>query len=131
MVHTLCFKKNTFKNLGFVVIDEQHKFGVKQRMNFAEKGGKECDVLLMSATPIPRTMVLATYGDMDISKLIEKPKDRLPIITYSKPENKITEIISYIKKQIKLGNQVFWVCPLIKESKFLNYSSVKKKDMIG
>tara|TARA_B100002052_G_scaffold28761_1_gene22324 strand:- start:1109 stop:1909 length:801 start_codon:yes stop_codon:yes gene_type:complete len=81
----------------------------------------------MSATPIPRTMVLATYGDMDISKLIVKPKDRLPIITYSKPENKITEIISYIKKQIKLGNQVFWVCPLIKESKFLNYSSVKKR----
>ena len=92
-----------FKKLGLVIIDEQHKFGVKQRMNFAEKGGKECDVLLMSATPIPRTMVLATYGDMDISKLIVKPKDRLPIITYSKPENKITEIISYIKKQIKLN----------------------------
>ena len=125
--HSLFQKKILFKNLGFVVIDEQHKFGVKQRMNFAEKGGKECDVLLMSATPIPRTMVLATYGDMDISKLIVKPKDRLPIITYSKPENKITEIISYIKKQIKLGNQVFWVCPLIKESKFLNYSSVKKR----
>ena len=125
--HSLFQKKILFKNLGFIVIDEQHKFGVKQRMNFAEKGGKECDVLLMSATPIPRTMILATYGDMDISKLIVKPKDRLPIITYSKPENKIAEIISYIKKQVKLGNQVFWVCPLIKESKFLNYSSVKKR----
>ena len=82
-------KKIDYKNLGYIIIDEQHKFGVKQRMSLAEKGGKNCDVLLMSATPIPRTMMLTIYGDMDVSRLIEKPKNRLPILTYSKPEKKI------------------------------------------
>ena len=92
-------------------------------MNLAKKGGDDCDVLLMSATPIPRTMIMAIYGDMDISKITEKPKKRKPIITLSKPEEKIKEIYSYIKNQIKNSNQVFWVCPLIEESKVLNYSS--------
>ena len=64
----LCFKKIVFKKLGYIVIDEQHKFGVKQRSDLAIKGGKNCDVLLMSATPIPRTMMMSIYGDMDISK---------------------------------------------------------------
>ena len=84
--HALFQKKIDFKNLGYIIIDEQHKFGVKQRMSLAEKGGKNCDVLLMSATPIPRTMMLTIYGDMDVSRLTEKPKNRLPILTYSKPE---------------------------------------------
>ena len=66
-------KKINFKKLGLVVIDEQHKFGVKQRSDLAKKGGNECDVLLMSATPIPRTMMMSLYGDMDISKITEKP----------------------------------------------------------
>ena len=70
--HALFQKKIDFKNLGYIIIDEQHKFGVKQRMSLAEKGGKNCDVLLMSATPIPRTMMLTIYGDMDVSRLIEK-----------------------------------------------------------
>ena len=121
--HALFQKKINFNNLGLIVIDEQHKFGVKQRMNLAKKGGDDCDVLLMSATPIPRTMIMAIYGDMDISKITEKPKKRKPIITLSKPEEKIKEIYSYIKNQIKNSNQVFWVCPLIEESKVLNYSS--------
>ncbi len=125
--HSLFQKKIEFKNLGYVVIDEQHKFGVKQRMSFAEKGGKNCDVLLMSATPIPRTMILTIYGDMDVSKLIEKPKNRLPILTYSKPEKKINDLIQIIKKNISENNQIFWVCPLIKESQVLNYSSVNKR----
>ena len=71
-----------------VIIDEQHKFGVKQRMALAKKGGKNCDLLLMSATPIPRTMMMSIYGDMDISKLTEKPKYRKEIITLIKPEKK-------------------------------------------
>ena len=87
--HALFQKKIDFKNLGYIVIDEQHKFGVKQRMSLANKGGKNCDVLLMSATPIPRTMMLTIYGDMDVSRLTEKPKSRLPILTYSKPEKKL------------------------------------------
>ena len=125
--HALFQKKINFKKLGFVVIDEQHKFGVKQRSDLARKGGDNCDVLLMSATPIPRTMMMSLYGDMDISKIYEKPSKRKEIITLSKPEKKIDELWIFIKKQIEKENQVFWVCPLIEESSFLDYSSVKKK----
>ena len=125
--HSLFQKKIDFKNLGFVVIDEQHKFGVKQRSDLAKKGGDNCDVLLMSATPIPRTMMMSLYGDMDISKITEKPSNRKKIITLSKPESKINELWPFIKKQIISDNQVFWVCPLIKESAFLDYSSAKEK----
>jgi len=125
--HALFQKNIQFKNLGLVIIDEQHKFGVRQRIELSNKGGKNCDILLMSATPIPRTLVLAVYGDMDISRLIEKPMYRKDIITLSKPEEKIDEILIFIKKQIKNGNQVFWVCPLIEESKKLDYSAAVKK----
>ena len=125
--HSLFQKKINFKNLGFVVIDEQHKFGVKQRSELAKKGGDNCDVLLMSATPIPRTLMMSLYGDMDISKITEKPAKRKKIITLSKPETKINELWSFIKKKIDKGGQIFWVCPLIKESSFLDYSSAKKK----
>ena len=120
-------KKIFFKKLGLVVIDEQHKFGVKQRSDLAIKGGDNCDVLLMSATPIPRTMMMSLYGDMDISKITEKPAKRKNIITLSKPEKKIDELYPYIKKKLKQKDQVFWVCPLIEESSFLDYSSAKKK----
>jgi len=125
--HALFQKKISFKNLGLIIIDEQHKFGVKQRIELSKKGGKDCDVLLMSATPIPRSLVLATYGDMDISRLVEKPISRKNIITLSKPEDKINEIMPFVKKQIFKGNQVFWVCPLIKESKKLDYTAAIDK----
>ncbi len=125
--HALFQKKINFKKLGLVVIDEQHKFGVKQRSDLAKKGGSECDVLLMSATPIPRTMMMSLYGDMDISKITDKPAHRKKIITLSKPEKKINELWPFIKKQLDNNNQVFWVCPLIEESSFLDYSSAKKK----
>ena len=125
--HSLFQKKINFKNLGLVVIDEQHKFGVKQRISLTDKGDSNCDLLLMSATPIPRTLMLGVYGDMDISKLTEKPKNREKILTYSKPENKIEEIWKLVKKKIAENNQVFWVCPLIDESKIFDYSSAKKR----
>ena len=125
--HALFQKKIDFKKLGLAVIDEQHKFGVKQRSDLAIKGGNNCDVLLMSATPIPRTMMMSLYGDMDVSKINEKPLQRKKIITLSKPEKKMDEIWPFIKKQINGDNQVFWVCPLIEESAFLDYSSAKKK----
>ena len=125
--HSLFQKKIKFKKLGLVVIDEQHKFGVKQRLLLAKKGGRDCDVLLMSATPIPRTMMMSSYGDMDVSKLTEKPHDRKKIITLIKPEKKIHEIIPLLKKQIQFDKQIFWVCPLIEESKRLKFSSATKK----
>ena len=125
--HALFQKKIVFKKLGLVIIDEQHKFGVKQRSDLAVKGGDICDVLLMSATPIPRTMMMSLYGDMDISKITEKPKNRKKILTLSKPENKINQLWPFIKKKLAEKNQVFWVCPLIEESSFLDYSSAVKK----
>ena len=125
--HSLFQKKIKFKNLGLSIVDEQHKFGVKQRSDLAKKGGNECDVLLMSATPIPRTMMMSIYGDMDVSKINEKPQARKPIMTLSKPENKVDELWPYVEKQINLQNQVFWVCPLIKESAFLDFTAAKKK----
>ena len=130
--HALFQKKILFKKLGLVIIDEQHKFGVKQRIDLSNKGGKDCDILLMSATPIPRTLVMTLYGDMEVSRLIEKPINRKEIITLSKPEDKIDEILVFIRKQIEKGNQVFWVCPLIEESKHLDYSaSVKKYNFLS
>ena len=125
--HALFQKNILFKNLGLIIIDEQQRFGVKQRIELSKKGGKDCDILLMSATPIPRTLILAIYGDMDVSRLIEKPINRKDIITLSKPEEKIVEIINFIEKQIKSGYQIFWVCPLIEESKKLDFSAAVKK----
>ena len=125
--HAIFQKKVNFKNLGLIIIDEQHKFGVNQRKRLSDKGGDNCDVLLMTATPIPRTLTMTVYGDMDLSIIREKPKSRKPIKTYSKLENKIDEVIKFIKKEIKLGNQIFWVCPLIEESKKLDHASAVKK----
>jgi ATP-dependent DNA helicase RecG len=81
----------------------------------------------MTATPIPRTLTMTLYGDMDLSIIREKPKSRKPIKTYSKLESKIDDVIKFIKKEIKSGNQIFWVCPLIEESKKLDHSSAVKK----
>ena len=125
--HAIFQKKVIFKNLGLIIIDEQHKFGVNQRKKLSDKGGNNCDVLLMTATPIPRTLTMTMYGDMDISIIREKPKSRKPIKTYSKLENKIEDVLKFIKNEIKLGNQIFWVCPLIEESKKLDHSSAVKK----
>ena len=125
--HALFQKNILFKNLGLIIIDEQHKFGVKQRIELSNKGGKNCDILLMSATPIPRTLILAIYGDMDVSKLIEKPSNRKQIITLSKPEEKIYEVLKFIEEEIKSGNQIYWICPLIEESKKLDYAAAVKK----
>jgi len=125
--HALFQKNILFKNLGLIIIDEQHKFGVKQRIELSNKGGKNCDILLMSATPIPRTLILAIYGDMDVSKLIEKPSNRKEIITLSKPEEKIYEVLKFIEEEIKSGNQIYWICPLIEESKKLDYAAAVKK----
>ena len=125
--HAIFQKKIIYKKLGLIVIDEQHKFGVNQRKKLSDKGGDNCDVLLMSATPIPRTLTMTIYGDMDLSIIREKPKSRKEVKTYSKLENKIDDIIEFIKKEINNGNQIFWVCPLIEESKKIDHSSSIKK----
>ena len=124
--HALFQKTINFSKLGLVIIDEQHKFGVQQRMNFAKKGGSDCDVLLMSATPIPRTMMMSVYGDMDTSRLMEKPFQRKKTITLSKPENKINDLWPFINKKIIEKEQIFWVCPLIENSNKLDFSSTAR-----
>ncbi len=125
--HSLFQEKIKFNNLGLIVIDEQHKFGVKQRKKLSDKGGKNCDILVMSATPIPRTMIMTIFGDMDTSIIKNKPKNRLDIKTYSKSENKIDDVIKFIKSEIKIKNQIFWVCPLIEESKKIDHQSSIKR----
>ena len=125
--HAIFQKKVTFKRLGLIIIDEQHKFGVNQRKKLSDKGGNDCDVLLMTATPIPRTLTMTIYGDMDLSIIREKPATRKPIKTYSKLETKIDDVLMFIKKQIELNNQVFWVCPLIEESKKINHQSAVQR----
>ena len=125
--HAIFQKKIIFNKLGLIIIDEQHKFGVNQRKKLSDKGGDNCDVLLMSATPIPRTLTMTIYGDMDLSIIKEKPKYRKEVKTYSKIESKIDEIIRFINKEISNGNQIFWVCPLIEESKKLDHTSAINK----
>jgi ATP-dependent DNA helicase RecG len=130
--HAIFQKKVEFKKLGLIIIDEQHKFGVNQRKKLSDKGGKNCDILLMTATPIPRTLTMTIYGDMDLSIIYEKPKMRKPVNTYSKLENKIDDVIKFIKKEINLGNQIFWVCPLIDVSKKIDHeSAIKKYDFLN
>ena len=125
--HALFQKKVEYNKLGLIIIDEQHKFGVRQRKELSEKGGNNCDVLVMSATPIPRTMMMTVYGDMDLTLIKEKPKNRKKIVTYSKLEDKISEIIRFVKKEISNKNQIFWVCPLIEESEKVEQQSVVNK----
>ena len=125
--HSLFQKKMNFFNLGYIIIDEQHKFGVEQRKSLSDKGGANCDVLLMSATPIPRTLTMTIYGDMDLSIIKEKPKLRKEIKTYSKLDIKLNEVVNFVKKEIQNDNQVFWVCPLIEESIKIDHQSAIKK----
>ena len=125
--HAIFQKKIKFKKLGLIIIDEQHKFGVNQRKKLSDKGGDNCDVLLMSATPIPRTLTMTIYGDMDISIIREKPKSRKDVITYSKLEENLNDVLKFIKKELDNDNQIFWVCPLIDESKKLEHTSAIKK----
>ncbi len=125
--HALFQKKILFNKLGLIIIDEQHKFGVNQRKKLSDKGGDNCDILLMSATPIPRTLTMTIYGDMDLSIIKEKPKKRKEVKTYSKLDSKIDDVTKFVTKEIQCGNQIFWVCPLIDESKKLDQSSAIKK----
>src|SRR5207302_8686036 len=104
-----------FKQLGLVVIDEQHRFGVLQRATLRTKG-LHPDVLVMTATPIPRTLALTVYGDLDVSMIRELPAGRLPIRTAAKPESRRDEIYDFVRKQLDEGRQVYVIYPLVEES---------------
>ena len=125
--HALFQDKVSIDNIGLIVIDEQHRFGVHQRILLNEKAGNECDILLMTATPIPRTLELASYGDMDITKIVQKPKNRKPIITKSINLNKIDSLKEALIKKLKQQEKIYWVCPLVDESDKMDLQSVNQR----
>jgi ATP-dependent DNA helicase RecG len=113
--HALVEEGVTFRELGLVVIDEQHRFGVLQRATLRAKG-MHPDVLVMTATPIPRTLALTTYGDLDVSVMREMPPGRHPIKTIAKPETRRDDIYEFIRKQLDEGRQAYVIYPLVEES---------------
>ena len=124
--HSLIQEKLVFNRLGLAVIDEQHRFGVHQRLDLKAKGASP-DMLVMTATPIPRTLALTAYGDMDISIVDEKPKGRAPVKTVALPLSKLDEIILAIKRAIATGAKVYWICPLLEESESLDVAAAKQR----
>ncbi len=113
--HALFQEDVAFHDLAIAVVDEQHRFGVHQRLSLASKG-KGVDILVMTATPIPRTLMLTAYGDLDVSRLTEKPAGRQPITTRAIPLDRLDEVIQAIGRAIGAGARVYWVCPLVEES---------------
>ena len=113
--HALFQDDVAYKDLGLVVVDEQHRFGVHQRLNLSEKG-RQADVLVMTATPIPRTLVLTSYGDMEYSKIDQMPEGRKPVDTRVLPITKVSETVAALKRKITEGARAYWVCPLVEES---------------
>ena len=124
--HALFQTDVKFLNLGLAVIDEQHRFGVHQRLMLSDKG-IHCDILVMTATPIPRTLVMTAYGDMDVSKLTEKPAGRQPIKTSAMAIEKLGQLVTRIEAALKNDQKVFWICPLVEESEELNLMSATER----
>ena len=123
--HALLHDAELVKNLGLVVIDEQHKFGVAQRAKLIQKGNTP-DVLVMTATPIPRTLTLTIYGDLDVSTIDERPKERGKIITKVRPASKQADAAKFLLEQLEEGRQAYLVYPLIEESEKLDVTAAKK-----
>ncbi|MBS7702934.1 ATP-dependent DNA helicase RecG [Chelatococcus asaccharovorans] len=124
--HALFQEGVTFQDLGFAVIDEQHRFGVHQRFALGRKGDA-VDLLVMTATPIPRSLVLSYFGDMDVSILSEKPAGRKPIDTRALPLDRLDEVVDGIGRALKQGARVYWVCPLVAESETLDVAAVEER----
>ena len=124
--HALLEDRVVFSNLGFVVIDEQHRFGVEQRARLWTKNSQPPHILVMTATPIPRTLAMTLYGDLDVSIIDELPPGRKPIQTLSFDEGSRLRVIGFMKKQIALGRQIYIVYPLIKESEKMDYMNLEQ-----
>ena len=124
--HSLIQDDVIYNSAGLVVIDEQHRFGVMQRMSFVSKN-KKPSILVMSATPIPRTLALATYGQMSESRIIDKPLGRLKINTFSIPIKKENELIKKLKNKFINNEKAFWVCPLVEESEELDLQAAEER----
>ena len=124
--HALFSEDVEYKDLGLVIVDEQHRFGVSQREALRAKGDNP-DFLALSATPIPRTLSMTIYGDMDVSIINEKPAGRLPIKTTKLPMARIPELVARLKLQVDSGAKVFWICPLVEDSEVSDLTAVQSR----
>ena len=120
-------KTSPFRDLGLAVVDEQHRFGVHQRMTLQGKGERLVDVLVMTATPIPRTLALTAYGDMDVSRLHGRPPGRKPVDTRVLPAERLDEVVEHLRKAIAVGARAYWVCPLVEESEKIDLAAAEER----
>ncbi len=124
--HALFQEKVVFADLGLAVVDEQHRFGVRQRLALAGKG-EATDLLVMTATPIPRSLVLAYFGDMDVSALREKPPGREPIDTRALPIERLEEVVAGLSRALGQGARAYWICPLVEDSETLDVAAAEAR----
>lgn len=124
--HALFQRDVEFADLRLAVIDEQHRFGVAQRMALGEKGARS-DILVMTATPIPRSLALVHYGDMDVSLLDEKPPGRQPVVTTLASSDRIDDVMRHLQKAVAEGRQAYWVCPLVEESEVVSLTAAQTR----
>ncbi|WP_374830279.1 ATP-dependent DNA helicase RecG [Paenochrobactrum pullorum] len=124
--HALFQEKVEYHDLVLAIIDEQHRFGVHQRLMLTAKGTAP-DMLVMTATPIPRTLVLTAFGDMDVSKLTEKPAGRRPITTVTLPLERLDELIERMQSAVQNGQKIYWICPLVEESEHVELTSAEER----
>jgi len=124
--HAIFQESVEFDNLGLVIVDEQHRFGVHQRIALADKGPRP-DTLVMTATPIPRTLALTAYGDMEVSAITEKPPGRKPIATRTIPIERLDDVIAAVQRALAKDEQVYWVCPLVEESEKLPLMAAEER----
>ena len=125
--HALFSEEVRFRDLGLAVVDEQHRFGVHQRLQLQSKGNEPADVLVMTATPIPRTLQLTAYGDMDVSRLMGKPPGRKPVETRVLPSSRLDDVIAALKRALAKGARAYWVCPLVEESEKIDLAAAEER----
>ena len=125
--HALIQEDVAYRDLGMAVVDEQHRFGVYQRLALAQKGAAGVDVLVMTATPIPRTLTLTAYGDMDVSRIVEKPPGRKPVDTRVVSLDRLADVVDGIARVLAQGARVYWVCPLVEESEAVDLAAVEDR----
>jgi ATP-dependent DNA helicase RecG len=124
--HALVQEDVAFDDLALSVVDEQHRFGVHQRLSLAAKG-RAADMLVMTATPIPRTLMMTAYGDLDVSRLIDKPAGRQPIDTRALPAERLDEVIAGLRRAVAAGARAYWVCPLVDESEVIDLAAAEQR----
>ncbi|HSM97290.1 MAG TPA: ATP-dependent DNA helicase RecG, partial [Rhizomicrobium sp.] len=125
--HAIFQEDVAFRDLGLAVVDEQHRFGVHQRMTLQGKGHKPVDVLVMTATPIPRTLALTAYGDMDVSRLTGRPPGRKPVETRLVSADRVDEVVEHLRRAIAMGARAYWVCPLVEESELVDLTAAEDR----